>query len=58
MVGHGQKWVKLLYHETLKSGVFPKRFDELSRLIECYLQAGSDGIIFDLTANILWIGDI
>ena len=48
----------LLDHETLKSGVFPKWFDELSRLIEWYLDADSDGIIFGLIANILCTFDI
>ena len=48
----------LLHHETLKSGVFPKWFDELSRLIEWYLDADSDGIIFGLIANILCTFDI
>ena len=45
----------LLDHETLKPGVFPKWFDELSRLIECYLDADSDGITFALIANIICI---
>ena len=48
----------LLDHETLKSGVFPKWFDEWSRLIEWYLDTDSDGIIFGLIANILYIFDI
>ena len=47
-----------LIHETLKSGVFPKLLDELSRFIEWYLDANSDGISFVLTANILCIFDI
>ena len=38
----------LLDHETLKSGVLHKWFTELSRLIEWYLHADSDGIIFVL----------
>ena len=46
----------LLDHETLKSGVFPKGFNELSRLIEWY--GDSDGIIFGLISNILCIFDM
>ena len=48
----------LLDHETLKSDVFLKWFDELSRLIKWYLDADSDWIIFGLIANILCIFDI
>ena len=33
---------EFLDYETLKSGVFPKWFYELSRLIEWYLDADSD----------------
>ena len=40
----------LIDHVTLKSGVSRKWFDKLSRLIEWFLHADSDGIIFDLTA--------
>ena len=36
-----------------KSGVFHKWFDKLSRLIEWYLHADSNGIIFGLIDN-LW----
>ena len=46
---------ELLDHETLKSGVFSKWFDELSRLIEWYLDVNSDGIIFGLVASIICI---
>ena len=38
--------------------VYPKSFDELSRLTERFLHADSDGIIFGLTANLLCIFDI
>ena len=46
---------EFLDHETLKSGVFPKRLDELSRLIEQQLDADSDQIIFGLITNIICI---
>ena len=45
----------LLDHGTLKSGVSNKWLDESSRLIESYLKADSDCIIFGLTANLLCI---
>ena len=45
-------------HGALKSGVSHKSFDELSRLIEWFLHADNDGIIFGLTANLLCIFDI
>ena len=48
----------LIDHWTLKSCVFHKWFDELSRVIECFLCTDSDGIIFVLTANLLCIFDI
>ena len=48
----------LLDHETLKSDVFLKWFDELSILIKWYLDADSDWIISGLIANILCIFDI
>ena len=48
----------LLDLETLESGVFPKWFDELSGLIEWYLDADSDGITVGLLANVLCIFDI
>ena len=48
----------VLDHGTLKWGVFPKWFDELSRLIEQYLDADKDGIIFGLIANIICISVI
>ena len=48
----------LLDHKTLKLDVFSKWFEELSRLIEWYLDADSDGIIFGLIANILCTFDI
>ena len=38
---------------TVKSGVSHKWFDELSRLIEWFLHAENDGIIFGLTTNLL-----
>ena len=40
-------------HGTLKPGVSHKWFDELSRLIEWFLHADSDGIIFYSTLY-LW----
>ena len=43
---------------THKSGVSHNWFDELSRLIEWYLLADSDGIVFVLMANLLCIFDI
>ena len=43
---------------TLRTGVPRKRFDEVSRLFEWILDADSDGIIFDLAANLLCIFDI
>ena len=48
----------IIDHGTLKSGVSHKLFDELSRLIEWFLLADSDGIMFGLMANLLWIFDI
>ena len=45
-------------YETLKSGVFPKESDELSRLIEWYLHADRDGLMFGLITNILCVFDI
>ena len=47
----------LIDHGTLKLGVFHKWFDELSILIEWFLHADSDGIIFSLMANLLCIFD-
>ena len=41
----------LIDHGTLKSGVSHKWFDELSILIEWFLHADSDGIIFGLMAS-------
>ena len=45
-------------HGTHKSGVSHNWFDELSRLIEWYLLADSDGIVFVLMANLFCIFDI
>ena len=42
----------------LKSGVSHKWFDELSRLIEWFLQADSDGIMSGLMANLVCNFDI
>ena len=47
----------LLNHGTLKSGVSHKSFDKLSRLIEWFLHADSDGIIFGLMVYPLFIFD-
>ena len=51
-------WLLYIFCGTLKSGVSHKWFDELSRLIELFFHADSDGIIFGLTANLLFIFDI
>ena len=48
----------LIDHGTLKSGVSHKWFDKLSRLMEWFLHADSDGIIFGLMVNLLYIFDI
>ena len=48
----------LIDHGALKLGVFHKWFDELSIVIEWFLHADSDGIIFSLMANLLCIFDI
>ena len=45
-------------YESLKSGASHKWFDELSKLMEWFLHADSDGIIFGLTVNLLCIFDI
>ena len=55
MVKNGQG---LIHHGTPKSGVSHKPFAELSRLVEWFLHADSDGIIFGLTASLLCIFDI
>ena len=54
----GKNGRDLLDHETLKSGVFPKWFDELSRLIEWYLHADNDRIIFGFITNMFCIFNI
>ena len=43
---------------NIKSGVSHKWFDDPSRLIEWFLHAVSDWIIFGLTTNLLGIFDI
>ena len=48
----------LLDQGALKLGVSHKRFDESSRLIEWFLYADSDWIIFGLTPNMLCVLDI
>ena len=48
----------LIDHGTLKSSVSHKCFDELSILIEWFLYASIDEIIFGLMANLLCIFDI
>ena len=45
-------------HGTLRTGVPHKWFDVVSRLVEWILHADSDGIIFDLAADLLCIFDI
>ena len=49
-------WKRLKMSETF--GVFHIWFDELSWLIEWFLHANGDGIIFGLMANIFCIFDI
>ena len=46
------------YYWTLKSGASHKLIDELSSMIEWFLNADSDWMIFGLTANLLCIFDI
>ena len=48
----------ILDHETQKSGVYYKRFDESSRLTELFLHAGSDWIISGLITNLPCACDI
>ena len=45
-------------HGTLKLGVSHKWFDELSKLIEWFFCTDSDGMVFSLTSNLLYIFDI
>ena len=45
-------------HETLKSCVSHKWFDELSRLVEWFLHADSDWIVLGFTTNLLCIFQI
>ena len=53
------KMGEALYHGTLKSGVSPNWFDKLRRiLIEWFLHADRDGIIFGLTASPFYFFDI
>ena len=55
MLENGQD---LLDYGTQKSGLSYKWFDESSRLIEWFLHAVSDWIIFGLTTNLLGVFDI
>ena len=48
----------LIDHWALQWGVSHNWFDELSRLIEWFLHANSDGILFGLTDNLLSVFDI
>ena len=48
----------LIDHWALQWGVSHNWFDELSRLIEWFLHANSDGILFGLTENLLSVFDI
>ena len=48
------KW-GLIDHETLKSSLSHKWFDELSILVEWFLHADSDGIIFGLIASPIYV---
>ena len=45
-------------HGTPRSGLSHKWLDEFSRLIEWFLYANTDGVIFDLKVNLLCILDI
>ena len=58
IIGWAKNGRDLIDHGTLKSGVSHKWFDELSRLIEWFLHADSDRIVFGLTANLLCTFDI
>ena len=59
MNGHGQKWMRpFRSYGTLKWGPIHIWFDESSILIELFLHADSDSIIFGLATNLLCIFDI
>ena len=45
-------------HGTPRSGLSHKWLDEFSRLIEWFLYANTDGVLFDLKVNLLCILDI
>ena len=48
MSGHGQRWVRAFRsYGILKSGASHLWFDKSSRMIESFLHADSDSIIFD-----------
>ena len=53
-----KNWWDFLDQGTLKSGVSHKWFNESSRLIEWFLYADSDWIIFGLTPNMICVLDI
>ena len=53
--GYTQKWGDLLDQGTIKLGVSHKSFHESRRLIEWFLHADSDWIIFGLMTNLLCI---
>ena len=56
MGGHGQKWVRpFRSYGTIKSGASHMWFDESSQLIEWFLDADSDSMIFSLTTNLFCI---
>ena len=50
-----KNWQDLLDHGTLKSGVSHKWFDISSRLIEWFLHADSDWIVYGLTTSLVCI---
>ena len=53
--GHGQKWVGLIDHGTLKWGLTHKWFDELSRLTELFLYVHSNWTMFKLTFMLFFV---
>ena len=53
-----KNWPGFRDHGSLKLDVSHKWFDKLSRVIEWFLCTDSDGIVFGLTSNLLYIFDI
>ena len=59
MGGDDEKWLRpFRSYGTVKLGLFHIWFDESSRLIEWFLHADSDSIIFGLATNLFCIFDI